>query len=81
MQHIDIIYYFTFIRILSSDKDHKYAINGYLQDWREWKGENSEAISHLFKCLRLVEREDIVYEICNKFREGNDNIASDLYKD
>nr|XP_022340513.1 uncharacterized protein LOC111135083 isoform X9 [Crassostrea virginica] len=59
------------------DKDHKYAINGYLQDWREWKGENSEAISHLFKCLRLVEREDIVYEICNKFREGYPEVVMD----
>ncbi|XP_062597285.1 uncharacterized protein LOC134258736 isoform X4 [Saccostrea cucullata] len=59
------------------EKDHKYAINGYLQDWREWKGENSEAISHLFKCLRLVEREDIVYEICNKFREGYPEVVMD----
>ncbi|XP_048751025.1 uncharacterized protein LOC125662722 isoform X3 [Ostrea edulis] len=59
------------------EKDHKYAINGYLQDWREWKGENSEAINHLFKCLRLVEREDIVYEICNKFREGYPEVVMD----
>nr|XP_011416308.2 tumor necrosis factor receptor superfamily member 16 isoform X4 [Crassostrea gigas] len=59
------------------EKDHKYAINGYLQDWREWKGENSEAIAHLFKCLRLVEREDIVYEICNKFREGYPEVVMD----
>jgi hypothetical protein len=66
------MYFINFkpVFFIYSEKDHKYAINGYLQDWREWKGENSEAISHLFKCLRLVEREDIVYEICNKFREG-----------
>ncbi|KAK3105348.1 hypothetical protein FSP39_023184 [Pinctada imbricata] len=59
------------------ERDHKYAVNGYLQDWREWKGENSESIRHLFTCLHQIGREDIMYEICNKFRESYPEVVMD----
>lgn len=45
-------------------------MNGYLQDWREYAGENAQSVQYLFTCLKQCRREDIVYEICNKFREG-----------
>ena len=48
----------------------KYAINGYMNDWRSWKGDTSEAVEDLIKALNSVKREDIVYKIANKLREG-----------
>lgn len=53
------------------DKQHKYAINGYLQDWRGWRGDTSEAVEEMVACLKSdkVKREDIVYEIVMKLGE------------
>ncbi|XP_021369911.1 uncharacterized protein LOC110460945 isoform X8 [Mizuhopecten yessoensis] len=51
------------------DKECKFAVNGYLQDWREYMGETAQSVQFLFRCLKQCRREDIVYEICNKFRE------------
>ncbi|KAL5013201.1 hypothetical protein ScPMuIL_007471 [Solemya velum] len=50
----------------------KFAINGYLQEWQEWRGETAEAVSELLKCLKQCGREDITYGICSKFQEEND---------
>jgi hypothetical protein len=62
---------YFYIKLLFTDKDHKYAINGYMQDWREWREDAGDAVSELFTCLKKVKREDIIYKICSKFREGN----------
>ncbi|XP_070207352.1 uncharacterized protein [Littorina saxatilis] len=51
------------------DSQHKYAVNGYLQEWKSWRGENKEAVAELFRCLRHCKRDDIVYEICNGLRQ------------
>ena len=51
-----------------SESQHKYAVNGYLQEWKSWRGENKEAVAELFRCLRQCKRDDIVYEICNGLR-------------
>ncbi|KAK7497929.1 hypothetical protein BaRGS_00010800 [Batillaria attramentaria] len=50
------------------ESQHKYAVNGYLQEWKSWRGENKEAVAELFRCLRQCKRDDIVYEICNGLR-------------
>ncbi|XP_076451839.1 uncharacterized protein LOC143287607 isoform X2 [Babylonia areolata] len=50
----------------------KYAVNGYLQEWKSWRGENQEAVAELFRCLRQCKRDDIVYEICNGLRHDVD---------
>lgn len=42
-----------------------------MQDWREWREEAGDAVEELFACLKKVKREDIIYKICSKFREGN----------
>lgn len=47
----------------------KYAINGYMNDWRSWKGDSPEAVEELIKGLNTVKREDIVYKVVNKLRE------------
>lgn len=59
------------------DKDHKFAINGYMQDWREWREEAGDAVAELFSCLKKVKREDIVYKICSKFREAYPEVVID----
>ncbi|XP_052083299.1 uncharacterized protein LOC127720635 isoform X5 [Mytilus californianus] len=59
------------------DKDHKYAINGYMQDWREWREEAGDAVQELFACLKKVKREDIIYKICSKFREAYPEVVID----
>ena len=59
------------------DKDHKYAINGYMQDWREWREDAGDAVSELFTCLKKVKREDIIYKICSKFREAYPEVVID----
>ncbi|XP_069118869.1 uncharacterized protein [Argopecten irradians] len=59
------------------DKECKFAVNGYLQDWREYMGENAQSVQFLFRCLKQCRREDIVYEICNKFREGYPEVVID----
>ncbi|KAL4221488.1 hypothetical protein ACF0H5_019745 [Mactra antiquata] len=53
------------------DKQHKFAINGYMQDWRGWKGESPNAVEELVNCLKHdnVKRMDIVLEVVNKMRE------------
>ena len=56
--------------IVYSGQSAKYAINGYMNDWRSWKGDTSEAVEELVKALNFVKREDIVYKIANKLREG-----------
>ncbi|KAL3862773.1 hypothetical protein ACJMK2_008721 [Sinanodonta woodiana] len=48
---------------------HKFAVNGYLQDWRVWKGDTAEALEHVINCLKQCKREDIVYEICSKVHQ------------
>ena len=53
-----------------SGQPAKYAINGYMNDWRGWKGDTSEAVEELIKSLNTIKREDIVYKIVNKLREG-----------
>ncbi|KAJ8321047.1 hypothetical protein KUTeg_002634 [Tegillarca granosa] len=58
-------------------KENKFAINGYLEEWRQWKGETPQAISDIFRSLKECSREDIVYEICNKFREGYPEVVLD----
>ncbi|XP_025083548.1 uncharacterized protein LOC112557748 [Pomacea canaliculata] len=50
------------------ESQHKYAVNGYLQEWKLWKGESKESIGDLFKCLSQCKRDDIVYEVCNALR-------------
>lgn len=50
------------------ESQHKYAVNGYLQEWKSWRGETKEAVSQLFRCLTQCKRDDIVYEICNGLR-------------
>lgn len=57
-----------------SDKQHKFAINGYMHDWRGWKGESPNAVEELVNCLKHdnVKRMDIVLEVVNKMREGNE---------
>ncbi|XP_076472617.1 uncharacterized protein LOC143302016 [Babylonia areolata] len=50
------------------ESQHKYAVNGYLQEWKAWRGESKEALGELFHCLARSKRDDIVYEICNGFR-------------
>ncbi|KAL8591655.1 hypothetical protein ACOMHN_056771 [Nucella lapillus] len=50
------------------ESQHKYAVNGYLQEWKAWWGEGKEAVAELFACLSRSKRDDIVYEICNGFR-------------
>ncbi|XP_045163108.2 uncharacterized protein LOC123527594 isoform X3 [Mercenaria mercenaria] len=53
------------------DKQHKFAINGYMQDWRGWRGNTGDAVEELVACLRHenVKRMDIVLEVVNKMRE------------
>ncbi|CAG5131107.1 unnamed protein product, partial [Candidula unifasciata] len=46
------------------DTQAKYTVNGYLQEWRQWRGDNKETAAELFHCLRHIKREDIVNEIC-----------------
>ncbi|CAG2199381.1 unnamed protein product [Mytilus edulis] len=62
---------------IQEDKDHKYAINGYMQDWREWREEAGDAVEELFACLKKVKREDIIYKICSKFREAYPEVVID----
>lgn len=47
----------------------KYAVNGYLKDWSDWKGESSQTIIDLNKCLKQCGREDIAYSICSSFQD------------
>lgn len=42
----------------------KYAVNGYLQEWREWRGDDRDALVELFRCLKQVHRDDIINEVC-----------------
>ncbi|XP_060605713.1 uncharacterized protein LOC132758181 isoform X2 [Ruditapes philippinarum] len=53
------------------DKQHKFAINGYMQDWRGWRGNTGDAVEELVGCLRHenVKRMDIVLEVVNKMSE------------
>lgn len=46
----------------------KYAVNGYMQEWKLWRTESKDAVTELFRCLRHCKRDDIVYEICNGLR-------------
>ncbi|GFO42535.1 tumor necrosis factor receptor superfamily member 5 [Plakobranchus ocellatus] len=50
----------------------KYAVNGYMQEWREWRGDNKEALVELFRCLKQVLREDIINEVCACLRNDID---------
>ncbi|ESO99534.1 hypothetical protein LOTGIDRAFT_231120 [Lottia gigantea] len=54
------------------ESQEKYAVNGYLREWREWKGCNQESVTELFHCLGQCKRDDIIYEICNKLRDDID---------
>ena len=45
-----------------------------MNDWRGWKGDTSEAVEELIKALNFVKREDIVFKIANKLREGRSQI-------
>ncbi|XP_052286324.1 uncharacterized protein LOC127882005 isoform X3 [Dreissena polymorpha] len=53
------------------DQQHKFAINGYMQDWRTWRGNQGDAVQELVTCLQSdkVKRQDIVLEVVNKLRE------------
>lgn len=53
------------------DKQHKFAINGYMQDWRGWRGNTGDAVEELVGCLRHenVARMDIVLEVVNRMRD------------
>ncbi|XP_052821473.1 uncharacterized protein LOC128246942 isoform X5 [Mya arenaria] len=53
------------------DQQHKYAVNGYLNDWRGWRGNQGDAVHELVTCLQSerVKRPDIVLEVVNKLRE------------
>ncbi|XP_005111757.2 uncharacterized protein LOC101859829, partial [Aplysia californica] len=42
----------------------KYTVNGYLLEWRDWRGDSKDAVAELFRCLRQVKRDDIINEIC-----------------
>ena len=53
-----------------SGQPAKYAINGYMNDWRNWKGDTWEAVDELIKNLNIVKREDIVYRVVNILQEG-----------
>ena len=45
-----------------------------MNDWKSWKGDTSDAVEDLIKALNSVKREDIVYKIANKLREGESYI-------
>ncbi|KAL8568037.1 hypothetical protein ACOMHN_000261 [Nucella lapillus] len=48
------------------------VVNGYLQEWKNWRGESKDTVVELFHCLRRCKRDDIVYEICNGLRQDVD---------
>ncbi|KAH9515584.1 hypothetical protein Btru_011485 [Bulinus truncatus] len=54
------------------DSQAKYTVNGYLQEWKQWKGDNNDAVGELFRCLRQVKRDDIANEICMCLRKDVD---------
>ncbi|BFZ23209.1 hypothetical protein BsWGS_26248 [Bradybaena similaris] len=54
------------------DSQAKYTVNGYMQEWRVWKGESKDTVAELFHCLRHIKRDDIVREICMCLRHDVD---------
>ncbi|CAL1535388.1 unnamed protein product [Lymnaea stagnalis] len=54
------------------DSQAKYTVNGYLQEWKMWKGDSKDSVGELFRCLRQVKRDDIVNEICMCLRKDVD---------
>ncbi|XP_050412821.1 uncharacterized protein LOC126827483 isoform X3 [Patella vulgata] len=55
-----------------TESHEKYAVNGYLRDWKEWRGSTHESVKELFYCLRQCKRDDITYEVCNQLRDEVD---------
>ncbi|XP_055864714.1 uncharacterized protein LOC106058383 isoform X2 [Biomphalaria glabrata] len=61
------------------DSQAKYTVNGYLQDWKQWKGDNKDTVAELFRGLRQVKRDDIANEICMCLRSDvNYNVDGDF---